>query len=250
MGGRVVEQGRAMIDPTNYEIGSRLVRPLYSYAEADRLARVTRSTSSRWLKGYKYWYARHSEDWLLGLEERRVSPPVTPREPDAKYGVSFVDLMEVAAIGRLREKGLSLKRIRQINRYCQLVLGTNRPLVTETFKVRGHDIFVMAGEDYLLNVGAQRGMQAWDEVLDPFLDTVEYEDKLVRRWWPRGKGEPVVVDPDYGFGLPVVAGTQVRTEVLAERSRAGEVPEEIAYDFGVEVFQVRAALRYELPDAA
>ena len=31
----------------------RLTRPLYTYAEADRLAEVTRGTSSRWLKGYR-----------------------------------------------------------------------------------------------------------------------------------------------------------------------------------------------------
>ena len=31
----------------------RLTRPLYTYAEAERLAGVTRGTSSRWLKGYR-----------------------------------------------------------------------------------------------------------------------------------------------------------------------------------------------------
>ena len=229
-----------MIGPTSYEIEQRLVRPLYSYAEADRIARVTRGTSSRWLKGYKYWYSS---------EELRRLPPVTP-ESGHGGGVSFIDLVEVVAIGRLREKRFSVRKIREINEFCQLALAVDRPLVTETFKTRGHDIFVMVGEGYLLNVGRQRGMQAWDEVLDPFLDTLEYEDQVARRWWPRGKEEPVVVDPDYGFGLPVIAGTGVRTEVLAERSKAGEAPEEIAYDFGVEVFQVEAALRYELPDAA
>jgi uncharacterized protein (DUF433 family) len=161
-----------------------------------------------------------------------------------------MDLVEVVAIGRLRARGFSLKKIRQINEFCQAVLRTDRPLVTETFKTEGRDIFVMVGEGYLLNVGPQRGMQAWAEVLDPFLDTLDYEDRLARRWWPRGKDEPVVVDPDYGFGLPVVAGTGVRTEIIAERRRAGDSPEEIAYDFGVKVPQVEAALRYEMPAAA
>lgn len=232
--------GRVMIGPTSYKVEQRLVRPLYSYAEADRIAGVTRGTASRWLKGYKYWYSS---------EELRKLPPVSP-ESGHGGGVSFIDLVEVVAIGRMREKRFSVRKIREINEFCQVALGVDRPLVTETFKVRDHDIFVIVSDGYLLNVGRQRGMQAWDEVLDPFLDTLEYEDQIARRWWPLGKEEPVVVDPDYGFGLPVVAGTGVRTEVLAERSKAGETPEEIAYDFGVEVFQVTAALRYELPDAA
>lgn len=218
----------------------RLARPLYSYVEADRIACVSRGTSSRWLKGYKYWYLQ---------DELREMPPITP-ESGHNGGVSFIDLIEVVAIGRLRLKGFSLKKIRQINEFCQATLHVDRPLVTETFKVKGHDIFVMVSEGYLLNVGLRRGMQAWDEVLDPFLDTLDYEEELARRWWPRGKSEPVVVDPDYGFGLPVVAGTGVRTEIIAERKRAGDALEEIAYDFGVGVSEVEAAIRYELPDAA
>ena len=69
-------------------------RPLYSFAEADRLAKVTPNTSRRWLKGYSFWYGG----------EHRTMPPVTPTT-ETKDAVSFVDLMEVAAIGRLIKKG-------------------------------------------------------------------------------------------------------------------------------------------------
>lgn len=218
----------------------RLTRPLYSFAEADRLARVTRGTSSRWLKGYKYWYSP---------EERRAMPPITPgHEPPGV--VSFIDLIEVIAAGKLRQKGFSLRRIRQINEYCQLALSMDRPLVTETFKTNGRDVFVKAESGFLLDVLHERGTQAWDEVLDPFLDTLDYEDETARRWWPSGKDEPIVVDPDYGFGLPVVWRSGVRTEIVAERFRAGDTRQEIAYDFGISPGEVEAALRYELPDAA
>ena len=59
-----------------------------------------------------------------------------------------------------------------------------------------------------------------------------------------------MVDPDYGFGFPVIADTGVRTEIIAERYKVGETPEEIANDFAVGVPQVADALRYELPNAA
>jgi uncharacterized protein (DUF433 family) len=217
----------------------RLMRPLYSYTESDRLAGVTRGTSRRWLKGYRYWYA----------DERRSALPITP-ERDQPDAVSFIDLVEVIAIGKLRQRGFSLRRIRQINEYCQLALNRDRPLVTETFKTDGREVFVKAQGGFLLDVLHGRGTQAWDEVLDPFLETLDYEDELARRWWPRGKEEPVVVDPDYGFGLPVVSGSGVRTEIVAERFRAGDAEAEIAYDFGLSRAGVEAALRYEMPDAA
>jgi uncharacterized protein (DUF433 family) len=87
-------------------------------------------------------------------------------------------------------------------------------------------------------------MQAWDEVLDPFLDTVEYEGEIVRRWWPLGKDVAVLVDPNFGFGLPVVEGTGVRTEIIAERHRAGDSIDEITYDFDVTPKQITDALRW------
>jgi uncharacterized protein (DUF433 family) len=54
----------------------------------------------------------------------------------------------------------------------------------------------------------------------------------------------------YGFGLPVVSGSGVRTEIVAERFRAGDAKEEIAYDFGLDPRGTESALRYELPNAA
>lgn len=227
-----------MIETVSYAHPS-VDRPLYSFAEADRLARVTPNTSRRWLKGYSFWYDA----------EYRTMPPVTPKVR-TKDAVSFVDLMEVAAIGKLIKKGFSLKRIRKINAASRFYLQTPRPLVTEKFKVKGRDIFVDEGFGILVNVGYEAGMQAWDEVLDPFLETVEYEDKIVRRWWPLGKGAGVLVDPDYGFGLPVIEGTGTRTEIIAERHRAGDSLEEITYDFGVTPDQIEDALRWEMPDTA
>lgn len=171
-------------------------------------------------------------------------PPITPG-PEPKEAASFVDLLEVATIGRLKKKGFSYQRIRKIDEYCKLYLQRPRPLVTETFKARGREIFVEASHGVLLNVGYEAGLLAWEEVLDPFLDDVEYENELVRRWWPMTKEVGVVIDPDYGFGLPVIEGTGIRTEIIAERNRAGDSIEEITYDFGVDVEQIEDALRYE-----
>lgn len=227
-----------MIESVDQE-RSEITRPLYSFPEADRLAKVTPGTSRRWLKGYGFWYSG----------ERREMPPITSTE-GPKDAASFVDLMEVAAIGELIKRGFSLRRIRKINEYCRLYLRRSRPLVTEEFKVAGQDIFVEESFDVLVNVGHEAGMRAWYEILDPFLKDVDYEYDLVRRWWPLGKSRMVVVDPDYGFGLPVIAGTGVRTEIIAERTRAGDSREEITYDFGVTERQIEDALRWEMPSAA
>lgn len=212
--------------------------PLYSYADADRLAGVSRGTSSRWVKGYQYWNP---------YGERVAQSSMTAR-PDAEpeRGVSFLDLISIKAIDGLRKLNFSTRAIRRVIEYCQDELGVAYPLATQTFKADRRRIYMRAGDGRLIEVlGGQQGAQAWDEVLDPFLDTLDYQNDLARRWWPLGKGEPVVVDPEHGFGSPVIVGSGLRTELVAERRDAGDPPGTIAYDFSLTPRQIESALRME-----
>jgi uncharacterized protein (DUF433 family) len=216
---------------------AELERPRYSYSESDRIAGVSRGTSKRWLKGYQY----------LGPDGRIVQrPPVSVGEEPVEPGVSFLELVEVAAIGRLKDAGFSLHQIRVIVDRCEEIFGAPRPLVTLRFRVDGRAAFVQA-DDSLVNLGLTRGkrQRAWEEVLSPFLVTIEYEDGIARRWWPRGQEHHVLVDPEIGFGYPVVEGTGIRTEIILEQFRAGRDPDEIAADFNLTSGQVLDAIRFE-----
>ncbi len=217
-----------------------LIRPLYGFADADYLANVSRGTAKRWLAGYAY-YDTHGQ--------RVVQPPVTPGV-QREESVSFADLVEIAAIGRLKEVGFSLRVIREIVRNCQEILRVPRPLATLRFKMGGREIFVDRG-DVLLEVGRKKRMQAWNEVLDPFLQELDYDaNQLVARWWPLGRSAPVVIDPEYGFGFPVVAKSGVRTEIILERFIAGDPKEQISDDFNIEQVHVDRALEFEQQRAA
>lgn len=207
--------------------------PRYSFAEADHLAGVSRGTSRRWLAGYSY---RGTSGDVVHL------PPVTsPSAADA----SFIDLVEVVAIGGLKEQGFGLTQIRKIVASCEELLGVARPLTTLTFKTGGRQIFVEVDDGRLVEVLGKRGRQAWTEVLAPFLQTLEYEHDVARRWWPQGKSSPVVVDPAYAYGLPVIKNTGVRTEILFERFESGELFDEIASDFNLEARDVERAIQFE-----
>ncbi len=212
----------------------RLSAPLYSYAESDYLAGVTRGTSRRWVEGYEY---RDPEG------HRIIRPPITARDREHE-GISFLDLIEVGAIGRLRKAGFSLKLIREVVAYCQQALNAEHPLVTLRFKHDGKEIFVERGTT-LVEVGRRKGQQAWNDFLGPYLQTLDYEHDVVRRWYPLGRDQRVVVDPDYAYGLPVISGSGIRTEIVQEQFEAGESIEEIAQDFAITPDEVEQALRYE-----
>lgn len=226
------------MSPAGSEI-ERLVMPRYSYADADYLAGTPRGTSKRWVSGYEYTSPRG---------DRITQPPVT--SGILRQGaVSFLDLVEIIATGQLKERGFSLKAIRQIVQNCQDILGVERPLATLKFKTGGCEVFVDAGR-HLMEVGKRKRELAWREILEPFLDSLDYTQGLASRWWPQGRDGTVVVDPNYGFGFPVIRNSGVRTETILERFRAGDEMTEIAEDFNLRPDDVERALRFELLLAA
>jgi uncharacterized protein (DUF433 family) len=217
----------------------RLTAPRYTYAESDRLAGVTRGTSRRWLSGHQY---RRSDG------EPVRAAPITPAHRDGD-SVSFLDVVEVVAIGGLKGAGFSTRAIRQIVENCQELLGIERPLISLRFKVGGREVFVDQG-DVLLEVGRRKREHAWNDILAPFLASLDYTGDVASRWWPLGRDVPIVLDPEYGHGLPVVAGSGVRTEIIRERAEAGDLIQQIASDFHLDCIDVERALQFELQRAA
>ncbi len=219
----------------------RVNRPLYTFADTDRLAGATRGTSKRWLTGY----------WYLDTQGQAViRPPVTPDSVEVERdAASFSDLVEVVAIDGLKRVGFSMKRIREIVLNCQEGLGVDRPLTKLKFKTDGREFYVDQG-DFLLEVGKRKWNRAWNEVIGPFLESLDYADEVATRWWPLGKTTPVIIDPDYGYGFPVLADSGVRTEIIRERVLAGDLEDQIARDFNISSVEVQRAVQFELGRAA
>ncbi len=197
--------------------------PLYTLTDTDRLARVSRGTAKRWL-------------WGGELSTR----PQT---------ATFLDLVEIIVVGKLKQRGFPLSLIRHIEQTTRQWLGVERPLVSTQFLVGGSDIFIKV-ENQLIEVGRHRGQTVWQEVLAPFLKDLDYHEGLASAWWPRGHQGYVQVSPHFGYGFPVIAGSGVRTEILRERYVANDPIDLIAQDFRLDPLAVEAALRYELQESA
>ncbi len=215
--------------------------PLYTFAEADRIAGVTRGTARRWLTGYAY---RRPDGQLV------AKPPVDrARQTADAQGVTFLDLIELVVIGHFKDHGFRLPEIRRVVDECRRQFEDPHPLTSQRFKVGGRDVFVQRGTA-LFDVLHRRGQAAWDEILDPFLETLDYREGVAVRWWPLGRQKPVVVDPEFGFGLPVIEGSGVRTETIRERFEAGDSWPQIASDFNVQMEDIESAVQFELQRAA
>jgi uncharacterized protein (DUF433 family) len=107
------------------------------------------------------------------------------------------------------------------------------------------------------------GQATMREVVEAYLRRVEKDKEGVMRLYPFTRKASltspsdlakhpklVVIDPRISFGRPVIAGTNIRTSVVAERYLAGESIGDLARDYGRPTDAIEEAIRCEIPAAA
>lgn len=130
---------------------------------------------------------------------------------------SFSDLVSLFVVRELRRKGHPLGDIRTAEAHFRAKWRTDRPFASDDIWSDGH---VISDKEELVPgqiEAAQRpGQQVMLEVVRDRLTNVRYHEGWAAYWIPM---ENVLVDPRVQFGEPVVSGTRVTTEVLADAVR-------------------------------
>jgi uncharacterized protein (DUF433 family) len=84
-------------------------------------------------------------------------------------------------------------------------------------------------------------------VIDDYLHYIDWDAKdryassLRLRQYP--DVAPVIIDPRFGWGAPVVASTKVPVDAIVDLWLAGESLEDVAYEYGLTRKQVEAICR-------
>lgn len=211
--------------------------PLYSYADVSRLLGVSPSTV-RW--------------WARGRTQEGYEPVLVDPHRRGYKGLSFSDLLEVQAIHRLRRvHGVGLEAIRRAVRYAEEEIGMKRPLLREDLATFGGDIFVTElGNLVGLSAGGQIALRG---VIEAYLHRLDHDEALRPiRFYPTFPGmeqvkdsKPISISPVVAFGRPTIAGTGIKSTVVASRIDAGESEAAVAEDYGLNINQVISAVIYE-----
>jgi uncharacterized protein (DUF433 family) len=108
----------------------------------------------------------------------------------------------------------------------------------------------------LVNIN-QAGQTAMRAVIAAALHRIERDPKGIPiRLYPFTRNQfndapaMVVIDPVLSVGRPVIAGTGLATEVIAERYKAGESVSDLAKDYERKQAEIEEAIRCELNTAA
>jgi uncharacterized protein (DUF433 family) len=184
--------------PERDEAHGALTRGRYMIVEVGRL---TGAGSDR---------ARH---WL--------GRPYAPSADTAKHHrVSFIGLVDLAVVTWMRDRGVSLQAIRRGEARCRTTLGEDQPFATRAFLERGLAPFV-GPHGRRPALGGTSILEATKRVIEPALDRLDYGSRFAERWWPLGRGFPIVVDPIHLDGEPAIAGRDVSVRTILDHLAVG-----------------------------
>jgi uncharacterized protein (DUF433 family) len=216
---------------------------IYTRAEVARLAELQPSRVNRWVQGYSF-KSRHGA--------ARKSPPIfSPDLPvvEGRPALSFQDLVEVLFVKAFLEHGVSIHAIRRAAEAAAEIFKVKHPFCIQRFETDGRSVIARivddVGEEHMLDLA--RGQHVFTQVFAPLLRRLDYDlgSGDASRWWPLGKGKPVVLDPGRSFGAAIVTPSAVPTRAIYGAHLAGEPRKRIAAWFRVSEAEVRAAVEFE-----
>lgn len=167
--------------------------------------------------------------------------------------ISFKDMIQIRFVDYFREKGVSLHTIRNASANAAKLLSTTHPFCSAKFKTDGESLLAEVCEhDGNHSLVELKNMQhVFNEVIDPFLTTLDYEQDIAARWWHELGNKKVILDPRLNFGKPTLADNGYATETLYEAYCANDRSTKIVANwFEVDKESVEQAVEFETRLAA
>ncbi len=230
-------------DSEQNQLIESLHAPAYSIAETSRLVRLSKWSVGRYLRGYEYEY--------LVKEQTHVGqqPPVVNQSTGGSTYASFLDLVDLLFVKEFLKRGFTLQYLRKALGEARCYLGTPHFARSE-FYTSGAGI-VLELPAHPAFVALMRGGQTTiPEITKKLSNKLDFETitqfGLARRFYPKGKNRPIVIDPQVSFGRPTLVGYGVATSniydlYLGEKKKIKPVSDW----FNIPVPLVRAAVQFE-----
>jgi len=221
--------------------------PIYTLDEAAFILGLASSTLKTWTFGSK-WKDPSGRP-------RTYEPLIIPPERTDRLMLSFTNLIEAHVLCAIRRvHKIKMTRVREALVQLRHDVESRHPLAELDIYTEGKNILVKYETYVNMNTGKQAEMA---QVIEIYVKRIERDESRIARFYPFS-GEPIIagpavteqpkivsVDPFVSFGRPVIAGTNIRTEMLSERWLGGDTIESLAADYQLDKNVVEAALKYE-----
>lgn len=172
------------------------------------------------------------------LNEQANGEPLVHGVRPEKRGwpsVPFIAVVEAYVLRSLRDLGFTRLRVRDAVTDVRREFDTPYGLATKRIAADGIDIFVHYADDDIR------------EIITNYLKYIKWDEadgfpsRLRLRQYP--DIAPVVIDPRFGWGAPVIESTKVPVDAVVDLWLAGESLEDVAHEYAMTREQVEAICR-------
>ena len=195
--------------------------------------------------------------WSVGRVGYAPLIEVPQRDPTLLSFLNLTELHVLAAIPRKPEVKMRSIRsaIQYLAHHTQGAMDKRHPLISRELETDGLDLFI---ERYgkLINI-SKSGQTAMRQIIAGALRRIDRDPSGVPiKLYPFTRNAVdetpamVVIDPMVSAGRPVIAGTGLATQLIAERYKAGEWINDLANDYERGTEEIEEAIRCELQAAA
>lgn len=218
---------------------SLLDRPMYTFAEVDRLLGLHGGTSRRWIDGYQ-------------RGDRHYEPVVRERSTGDEV-VTWGEFVETRLLGEYRDKGVPMLRMRPAVEILRRNFGPY-PLAKSKPFTDSQDLILRVQDESDLDrrmrfVVVRTGQLGLSEEMARYLDQVSFDaDDVPTSVRPSGGDGPIMIDPLVRGGAPTIRG--VPTDVIASLHGGGDTKDDLARWYELSPPEVTAAIEFEATLAA
>ena len=206
---------------------------IYTFSEASKLTGIHVNTLRAWFLGT-------TSRQPLGIGDYADAP-------SGEHIISFLDLIDVLIVGKLRQTGVSLQYLRRIREELIREFETAHPFSCARLLTDGKRVFVHLADEYgeeeLKDILTRQ--QAFPEILTPYLEQIDYNPQTqLAHCWHITSG--VVLDPGRSFGKPIIDSAGIPSSILASAFRANDEDADLVADwYSVTAEEVRSAVDFE-----
>lgn len=218
-------------------IQPRVGEGIYTTSDVAKILNLDYSKVYRWMAAY--WESELDENvqYTFGEEGSRA--------------INFFSLIEFYTFFKLREKGVSVNKIKKLHKRLAIEFNTLYPfaLATDIFverdKQRENKVFLFYRHLGSLLKFDDRKQYSLD-FIEEFLDKIDFdENNLASKFYPLAGSKNIVVDPRRQFGQPIIAGTNLKTHTVWGLYKGGESIEDISAMYNLAIEKIKDAITFQ-----
>jgi uncharacterized protein (DUF433 family) len=204
---------------------------IYTIPDISRILELPYSKIQYWIS--EYWsknFAINENYYIFGTNKDRVT--------------NFHTLIEFYTFSQLRLHGVSSKSIIKAREIISNHLNTPYPFATSTILTDGKRVFYCPDKEDTI-IQADKSLQyTIAGIIRQFCDKIDFENDIAQRFWPKGKSNAVVLDPEHQFGQPIISNTNILAETLYLLNKGGESIEFLSSLYNISRDKVDDAIRF------